>query len=39
MPPPRRVDIRDAITRAVDEFCHPIPKTDDITLVVIKVTS
>ncbi len=31
-------EIRDAITLAVDEFCHPLPKTDDITLVVIKIT-
>ncbi len=31
-------DIRDAITLAVDEFCHPLPKNDDITLVVIKAT-
>jgi sigma-B regulation protein RsbU (phosphoserine phosphatase) len=31
--------IRDAITLAVDEFCHPLQKVDDITLVVVKVSA
>jgi serine phosphatase RsbU (regulator of sigma subunit) len=30
-------EILDAVLREVDAFCHPIPRADDITLVIIKV--
>ena len=29
--------ILQAVIAAIDDFCHPLPKEDDVTLVVIKV--
>jgi sigma-B regulation protein RsbU (phosphoserine phosphatase) len=31
-------EIIQAVINAVDRFCHPLPKTDDVTLVVAKIT-
>ena len=30
-------DIVQAVIQAVDRFCHPLEKTDDVTLVIIKI--